>query len=382
MVSLDEHNPADRAGRATVGELRQQRAVLMEVPLLKFFMDAIPVMIMILNLNRQIVLANRHVLDSMDVDDDDLLIGQRPGEARHCIHSQASPEGCGTSEYCGTCGVGKVLADCECQGQSNRECHTTVLDQGREESLDMRIWATRFSIQEVEFFLFVSIDIGNEKRRRALERIFFHDVLNTAGGLKGFAELLKLEAKGNLADLAGIVYDASDNLVTEIQMQKELMAAEHNELVVHPRPIGAREFLETVIKRMEHNEVARDRSIRLIGCQEEIAFVNDPFLLGRVIVNLLKNALEASEPGDTVTLGCRELGEYIDFWVHEPAVMPRDVQLQVFKRSFSTKGPGRGLGTYSVKLLSERYLKGRVTFDSSPENGTTFRLRYPRQLEV
>ncbi len=57
--------------------------------------------------------------------------------------------------------------------------------------------------------------------------------------------------------------------------------------------------------------------------------------------------------------------------------MPREVQLQIFQRSFSTKGLGRGLGTYSVRLLTERYLKGSVSFTSSAEFGTTFRVRCP-----
>ncbi len=37
----------------------------------------------------------------------------------------------------------------------------------------------------------------------------------------------------------------------------------------------------------------------------------------------------------------------------------------------------RGLGTYSVKLLTERYLGGAVTFTSTQEEGTTFRVCYP-----
>jgi signal transduction histidine kinase len=68
--------------------------------------------------------------------------------------------------------------------------------------------------------------------------------------------------------------------------------------------------------------------------------------------------------------------------VHNPGFMTRDVQLQVFQRSFSTKGAGRGLGTYSIKLLTERYLKGTVSFTTDPEAGTTFRVRYPLTLEA
>jgi sensor histidine kinase regulating citrate/malate metabolism len=63
--------------------------------------------------------------------------------------------------------------------------------------------------------------------------------------------------------------------------------------------------------------------------------------------------------------------------VHNDAPIPREVRLQIFQRAFSTKGPGRGLGTYSMKLLSQRYLGGDVSFTSSEEGGTTFKARYP-----
>jgi len=58
--------------------------------------------------------------------------------------------------------------------------------------------------------------------------------------------------------------------------------------------------------------------------------------------------------------------------------MHEDVQLQLFQRSFSTKsGTGRGVGSYSVKLLTEKYLRGTVTFSSSEAQGTTFTVRLP-----
>ena len=40
-----------------------------------------------------------------------------------------------------------------------------------------------------------------------------------------------------------------------------------------------------------------------------------------------------------------------------------DIQTETL--SFSTKGAGRGLGTYGMKLLTERYLNGSVSFVSS-----------------
>lgn len=57
--------------------------------------------------------------------------------------------------------------------------------------------------------------------------------------------------------------------------------------------------------------------------------------------------------------------------------MPQSVKDQIFNRSFSTKGAGRGVGTYSIKLLGERYLSGKVSFTSTPDEGTTFSIKLP-----
>ena len=98
---------------------------------------------------------------------------------------------------------------------------------------------------------------------------------------------------------------------------------------------------------------------------------------------MIKNALEASPDGEAVAIGCSKTADgRAQFRVHNEGAIPRDVQLQIFQRSFTTKGPGRGLGTYSMKLLSERYLKGTVAFTSAPEHGTTFTATYPPTLRA
>ena len=73
-------------------------------------------------------------------------------------------------------------------------------------------------------------------------------------------------------------------------------------------------------------------------------------------------------------------GDEVLFSVHNEQVMPEDVQIQIFQRSFTTKGqPGRGVGTYSMKLFGERYLGGRVSFVSRTPDGTTFTLVLPKR---
>ena len=102
-------------------------------------------------------------------------------------------------------------------------------------------------------------------------------------------------------------------------------------------------------------------------------------LVSRVLGNMIINTLEASAEGATVRLATRVKPAYITWEIWNNGFIPADVQKRVFQRHFSTKATfGRGLGTFSMKLFGERYLKGKVSFDSSESDGTTFRFRLPR----
>jgi sensor histidine kinase regulating citrate/malate metabolism len=57
--------------------------------------------------------------------------------------------------------------------------------------------------------------------------------------------------------------------------------------------------------------------------------------------------------------------------------MSQEIQLQIFQRSFSTKGEARGIGTYSIKMFTEQYLGGKVSFVSNPTEKTVFSISLP-----
>jgi len=61
-------------------------------------------------------------------------------------------------------------------------------------------------------------------------------------------------------------------------------------------------------------------------------------------------------------------------------VIDKKVKLQIFQRSFSTKGSNRGVGTYSIKLFVENYMKGTVWFESNESEGTTFKVDLPQGI--
>ncbi len=107
--------------------------------------------------------------------------------------------------------------------------------------------------------------------------------------------------------------------------------------------------------------------------------VTDPVLLERALFDLARNALEARPQGGAVGLAGREDGREVVFSIHNPGEMSREVQAQVFRRGFSSKGEDRGTGTYEAKLFVENFLGGDLSFRSGREEGTTFQVRLSRK---
>ncbi len=360
--------PAERTDNAL---LDIQAKDMSNIKNLKEISKAIPDVFMILNQERQIVFSNQAMFDFLNVKDEKEVCGLRPGEAFSCEKAFIDKGGCGTTEFCRTCGAAQAIVN-SMKGKADvQECRIIRKENG--DPLDLRVWTTPFKHEGNDYTIFSIKDISNEKRRRVLERLFFHDIINTAGGLKGFASLLK-DFPEDVAEYKDIIFMLSEKIIDEIQMQKLISSAENGDLVLSLLTVNTKMLLSELEDTYRKHEVADGKYIHLDRSTADVSFESDPTLLRRVLGNMIKNALEASEYGDTVTIKADNTDGAVLFSVNNPAVMPRNVQLQVFQRSFSTKGGDRGLGTYSMKLLGEKFLKGKVWFDTEEGKGTTFYL--------
>lgn len=361
--------------RASADTIHRQVKLIGDMALLRKLYDAVSEIVMILNKERQIVFSNKRLLEFLGHYDPHSLSGLRPGEALRCVHAFETPGGCGTTEFCKNCGTMQAILSSQKEKVDIKECRITQKDSG--DALDFRVRASHLVIEDESFTILAIMEISHEKRRRALERIFFHDLMNTALGIQRLSELLKNVSIEKLGKFSDMIHSGATQLVEEINSQRNLMAAENNELSVYPAPINSLSLLKELMELYKQHEVTRERHIQIDPRAQDSSFSSDRAILSRVLGNMLKNALEASNPGETVTIGSEMIHGEILFWVHNAAFMPRNVQLQIFQRSFSTKGTSRGLGTYSMKLLTERYLNGRISFTTSETTGTTFTVCYP-----
>ena len=286
------------APRSNAEEIERQYGLMSRLSLVPEILEAQPNLVAVLNQNRQIVYANHTWLIALKIPDIQKILGKRPGEAMGCIHSDEGPSGCGTSEACSVCGaVRSILKAQRLEKAATEECRITAKQNGKLVSFNLLIWVTPINVQDDTLYILVASDISHEKRRRSLEKIFFHDLANTAVALTGYSELLKRNCDGQHHNLVNSLSRVSQRIVQEIDTQRELLAAENQEVTVRPQALVSTYFLTQVSRHFELQDVAAKRNLVIDPSTENLNFSADPHLLGRILDNLTKNALEALAPG-------------------------------------------------------------------------------------
>jgi nitrogen-specific signal transduction histidine kinase len=363
------------AEKSSQEDIDNENQEINELSYLKILLDSVSEYVIILNKNRQILFANKSFLEYLGIKDVSKILGARFGESMNCIHS-SEISGCGTTEYCQVCGAVNSILNCLETGQGEGECRI-LLKSG--DALDLLAKSTSFKINNNEYIILSMADKTDENRRRMLERIFFHDILNNAGGIYGFSDVLnkQFQATSFEGGIANNIFMLSKELIDEIESQKELTSAENKEITVQKEKINSLAIIKFLASKYQLHSLSAEKHIIVSDNSDSIDFERDPVLLKRILGNMTKNAIEASVDNQTITLSCQKTDDTLCFNVHSEPYIPRKIQLLIFKRSFSTKEPGRGLGTYSIKLFGERYLGGKVSFESNEESGTTFSLCLP-----
>lgn len=367
--------PAERADRE---QLQHDHDRIGAAPLIRQLLDSFPEPAMILNSQRQIVYVNDKLLNLLHTAQDG-VIGLRPGELLNCIHSREMKAGCGSSKFCSQCGaVNAIWESIKTNTAQMRECRITCRTPSGFAALDLRVWGTPLAL-DTHFTVFAVQDITDEKRRAVLEHAFFNDVLDIATGLKGVLEPWSEATPSEVVEIGETASNLSDELLEGVRSYRDLVVAERGELRVSLAEVDVESLLEHLCETYARHSQAEGKIIAPPAVTGATRIQSDVVLLSRVLGHLIRNALEASSPGDLVRVTFENTG-IPTFSVHNPAYMPEKVQLQMFQRSFSTKSAtGRGIGTYSVKLLTERYLGGEVAFTSSHHGGTVFTIRLNRQ---
>jgi signal transduction histidine kinase len=359
--------------RADPGRLDREIRVVSQSPIVTAVLEAADAVLLVLNAERQIVAFNSRIATIAQPGD---VLGRRAGEALACVNARG-PGGCGAAPGCATCGSLGAILGCRRGRPVESECLVKSEHHGGT-SLELNVRASQVAVEDETFTVVSLRDISAQKRREVLEQVFFHDVMNTVSGLRGWA--LLLQRPGADTRRAGERIDLlSRQLEREIRDQRALLHAEHGTLVPEPVRVRPDELLGNVADLFAGHPVSRERRLEIAVEGPELELTTDPTLLVRVLANMVRNALEATPAGGRVRAWWEAAREgAVRFAVHNAGAIAPDVQARIFHRSFSTKGErGRGLGTYSMKLFGEKVLGGAVSFASTEHAGTVFSVTLP-----
>ncbi len=360
--------------RASEAELQDDIEQISRNPVIDGLMNVASGLFAVLNQHRQVIAVNETFLSLLGVKDVHDIIGLRPGETLNCIHANKNEGGCGTSEYCPTCGAAiAIVLSLEKEMPVEKICAVEVERNGKRDDLCFRVRALPVKFSNRPIVLLFLQDITHQQKLDSLEKIFFHDISNIVSGLVNSSNSIKNGKPEKKERALDRIHTLVERLAGEISVQRQLILSNIHtyQPSLHELSV-ARLFKELESVLTDHPE-ARGKEIIFEGSEFEFTFNSDLSLLVRILSNMIINALEASSENDVVRVWVEDRNDRTIFKVWNKSSIPLQIAKRVFQRNYSTKrGAGRGLGTYSMKILSEKFLGGEVDFSSSEKKGTEF----------
>lgn len=366
--------------RSDSAELNRSIQVINNNPIINSLLQTVSGLLAILNKERQILSYNTSFLELLGVKEPENVLGLRVGEAIGCKYSEEELGGCGTSRYCRTCGMALALvASLSSDDPVEKLCALKVEREGIESDMALKVRSQRVELEDEKFILLFIQDITREQQKELLNRSFFHDMKNLLTGIIGSTKLLRTGLDDD--ELLKIIHESSMLLDREIEMQSYLVSENNESINIEYRDITIDKVIDLLMDIFTHNSLVQNRLLEFENRLENKKIYTDLALLLRVLTNMIINALEAIEDGDTVKIVIYEENSRIFFSVINSGVIEESIRLRIFQRNYSTKAEdGRGIGTFSMKLFGEKLLKGDVSFYCDERsNTTTFTISLPEK---
>ena len=144
---------------------------------------------------------------------------------------------------------------------------------------------------------------------------------------------------------------------------------------------------ERKFERVKIDSVLRD-AMNLFKEVQGVSFVDhlefstmeviaDSDQLRGVIINIIRNAIQAIDKVGTITIRTAQEGRWCLITISDTGVgIPEEIRSKIFEPNFSTKSEGMGIGLAIARRVIEDH-GGMITCQSERGKGTTFEIRLP-----
>lgn len=200
-----------------------------------------------------------------------------------------------------------------------------------------------------------------------------HEVRNPLTAIKGFLQLMEKQ----LHDHKGY-FDIIQSEINRIELilSELLVLAKPQDLKFEPVPLQT--LLEEVKTLIDTQAILKNIHIKFVSnCRNNLIINGDKNKLKQVVINFLKNSIEAMPNGGSITIEIKHHGRHhVKMLFKDTGCgMPRHVLKRIGEPFFTTKESGTGLGIMNSKQIVQNH-QGTVHFWSD-DQGTLIEVILP-----
>jgi signal transduction histidine kinase len=200
--------------------------------------------------------------------------------------------------------------------------------------------------------------------------------------LTGIQLLLEVVRGADLpADMAGFVQAGRDSAEALFQLVSGLNAFSRKGAGSLPGPCSVRDVVERAVRLVRTDVRCKKRDLAVRLADELPAVLADGDRLRQVVVNLLRNALDATGDGGRLEVAVGRHASHVEVSVTDDGPgIPAPVRERLFEPFFTTKENGLGLGLGICRQIVEEH-GGTLAVDCGVQGGTRVSFRLPLAQE-
>jgi len=223
-----------------------------------------------------------------------------------------------------------------------------------------------------------------DELKETMTRMVVHDLRNPITTIALGAELALAESSSlpeEIQHSLALIQETSGHLNNMVQSMLDSARIEAGTLKIERKPVFIAGLLKDCAERLRI--LARAKHVDLqVEADEQLQFQLDEELVGRVVVNLLANAVRHSRPGQPIRLGARrhEPGKLEISVSNNGPVIPDEIKDRIFDKFFQASDGGKssrqggGLGLHFCKMVCQAH--GGDISVLSPLPGKSFGARF------
>ena len=212
-----------------------------------------------------------------------------------------------------------------------------------------------------------------------------HEIRTPLTTIIGFADILHGTAEGEMREMAEMIQNGGQRLLTTLNSVLDLAQLEGGAMELEPIPLDLVTELRAVSETYEMDARRKGLKFVLDRPDDVVSAVTDRRTLHRVVGNLLSNAVKFTDEGevrlalaateDDVRITISDTG----FGISEEFIPRIFDEFQQESGGLTRTHEGTGLGLTIVSRLVD-LMEGRIEVSSTPQQGTAFTVTLPRNI--